>query len=370
MSSDLQSVLEYFQMNDYIAVVIATAIIYDYLLNFSREVEYVWHRPWTWVSTIFVLVRYTGLSWPILFVLSESSYTGSVKVGTAIILGYAWESLLFFAAADLVMILRVYAMWNRSKRILYILLFLYVPQELVSFIFTGVFDNPNTYLSVITIQVANFSACSHSVGNATLTLSTHLCDGILRIILSITLFILAVTQTLKQSVGMYKATKQWQLNQYIKQLIGDGILYFLVYVVYTITVILPNVPGITSTNPVLLFMASLSLLTMPPMMPRFIISIRELYECDLRRRRDGIDSGFGVLSQPLASGNAVVSAIAIADINSGQTEGQDQDRQVAEDDAEDLEAEQLGDGTRQVVGGAADGSEAIHEVLRDGACRV
>jgi hypothetical protein len=30
------------------------------------------------------------------------------------------------------MILRVYAMWNKSKRILYILLFIYVPQGIVS----------------------------------------------------------------------------------------------------------------------------------------------------------------------------------------------------------------------------------------------
>ena len=44
------------------------------------------------------------------------------------------------------------------------------------------------------------------------------------------LLILAVIQTLRQLVGMYKATKQWQLNQYMQQLMGDGILYFLVYV--------------------------------------------------------------------------------------------------------------------------------------------
>jgi hypothetical protein len=45
------------------------------------------------------------------------------------------------------MILRVYAMWNRSKWILYSLLLIYVPQVIVFFIFTGIYDNPNTYLS-------------------------------------------------------------------------------------------------------------------------------------------------------------------------------------------------------------------------------
>ena len=51
-----------------------------------------------------------------------------------------------------------------------------------------------------------------------------------RFILGATLLILAVTQTLKQSVTMYKATKQWQPNRYMERLMGDGILYFLAYV--------------------------------------------------------------------------------------------------------------------------------------------
>jgi hypothetical protein len=42
------------------------------------------------------------------------------------------------------MILRVYAMWNRSKRVLYILLFIYLPQVLLSFVGGGI---TNTYLS-------------------------------------------------------------------------------------------------------------------------------------------------------------------------------------------------------------------------------
>ena len=38
-------------------------------------------------------------------------------------------------------------MWNQSKRILYILLFIHVPQVIVSIVFPGIYANPNTYLS-------------------------------------------------------------------------------------------------------------------------------------------------------------------------------------------------------------------------------
>ena len=45
------------------------------------------------------------------------------------------------------------------------------------------------------------------------------------------LLILALIQTLKQSIDMYKATKQWQPNRYMKLLIKDGIIYYVLYVI-------------------------------------------------------------------------------------------------------------------------------------------
>lgn len=47
------------------------------------------------------------------------------------------------------MILHVYAMWNRSKIILGVLLFIYVPQVLVNVIWELVYANPSTTLSGI-----------------------------------------------------------------------------------------------------------------------------------------------------------------------------------------------------------------------------
>jgi hypothetical protein len=38
-------------------------------------------------------------------------------------------------------------MWNQSKTILYILLFIYVPQVIISFVSDGIYNNPNTYFS-------------------------------------------------------------------------------------------------------------------------------------------------------------------------------------------------------------------------------
>ena len=77
------------------------------------------------------------------------------------------------------------------------------------------------------------------------------------------------------------------------------------------------------------------------MMPRYIISMRELYDRDLRRGLHGADTGFGTLSQSIASQNMPVSAITFADVAVGQD-------QIMEGNGNELEAirmQPLGDNT-------------------------
>lgn len=50
-----------------------------------------------------------------------------------------------------------------------------------------------------------------------------------------------------------------------------------------------------------------------PLTPRFIISVRELYDRDVQCRCEGIDTGFGILSQPTAGLDTTVSTMVFTD---------------------------------------------------------
>jgi hypothetical protein len=50
------------------------------------------------------------------------------------------------------------------------------------------------------------------------------------VILQGVMCLLAIYQSLRQSLQLYKATKKWQLNQYFKLLVNQGILYFSMWV--------------------------------------------------------------------------------------------------------------------------------------------
>ncbi|KAF8126711.1 hypothetical protein EV363DRAFT_560283 [Boletus edulis] len=214
------------------------------------------------------------------------------------------------------MILRVYAMWNRSRTILYILLFIYVLQTIVVVILNGIYDNPNAHVSVTMGQVLNVSFCNVSYINAPATLQVYRVAP--RLVLSTALVILAVSQTLKQSFEMYKATMQWQPNRYMRKLVGDGIIYFFVNVLYQIDYLFALV--VAPTNNPALFHTFLYIIFYT-LIPRFIIGIRELYDHGIHGGFH-IDNGFGVVFQSNAGPDTTVSAIVFADGNqSPEAEG-------------------------------------------------
>ncbi|KAF8122270.1 hypothetical protein EV363DRAFT_1182843 [Boletus edulis] len=232
MSSDIRSALQLLVLNNYITVAGLTVVVYDYALTFSRELDYVWCQSWTWVSTMFVVVRYIGLYWIVTFTDGSSFVPGPVEVSKVMYLSYGWAFVIFMSITDLLMILRVYAMCNRSRTVRFVLLSIYVIQTITTVTFYGIYHSPNSpFFPARVIQVLDFSFCSGSVSFSNTSLQLFGVYFVVpRLALSAILTILAVFQTLKQSFEMYKATRQWRPNRYMQKLVKEGILYFIVYV--------------------------------------------------------------------------------------------------------------------------------------------
>ncbi|KAF8138798.1 hypothetical protein EV363DRAFT_1314817 [Boletus edulis] len=283
--SSLESAVKDIHIDCCAAVMIIAAVGYDYLLTLSREIESIWCRPWTRVSVLFVVVRYIGLCWAITFVVGSAFVPGPVKVSTAMLMVGDWGYIVFLAAADLVMILRVYAMWDQSRIILGVLLFIYVPQVIVSAVWEGIYNYPNKTISVTVVQVLNFRYCSYAP-RATPSATYR---AIPRFVLGSTLLILAAIPTFKQLVDMYKLTKRWETNRPMQLLLREGSVYFVVNLLFNIVNAL-RLPVVG----LMLFLDTLSYSLSCAIMPRFIISIRELYDRNLENRWQGIDSGFGL----------------------------------------------------------------------------
>jgi len=283
----------------------------------SSEIDYVWCRNWTWISTLFVVIRCTGICWITSAALNHCHLLpGPVNVCTAIALIHFWAYAIFIAAADLVMIWRVYAMWNQSKTVLCILMFIYIPQLLVTCVLDGIYEFPGRTLSVKVQEVPGFGAyCTYQDDMVPYLVIYR---AIPRFVLGTALLTFAVIPPVTQAVEMYRTTKKWRINQStVRLLVREGTVYFIVNLLFNLLgLIHPKSPAPTNAMYYLSFLCySLSC----AIMPRFIIGIREFYDRDHWNQWRGIDSGFR-LSLTVAVLDLPGSQIAFAhhDANTGE----------------------------------------------------
>ena len=155
--------------------------------------------------------------------------------------------------------------------------------------------------------------------------------AILRIALCAALCILAILEFVKQSLQLYRATNVWQPNRYMKLLLKQGVLYFLVYVpsppgtqihkqtkyrpeltvIFRCRILLCSVISILTTTGNLPAMFILEIMPVYTLAPRFITSIRRLYVRDGQGRAD---TAFGLSSFPSSGIVGTTRSMVFADV--------------------------------------------------------
>ncbi|KAF8547628.1 hypothetical protein OG21DRAFT_1517176, partial [Imleria badia] len=205
-------------------------------------------------------------------------------------------------AAAVVMILHLWAMYNQLKLILRIFLSLFALELISSLFGAAIYSNPRI-IPVDTIQILDFSLCiwqNHLPSASTVV-------SILQITYDTAMCIFAIAQFVRQSLQMYRVTKQWKLNHYMDFLVKQSILYFVYFFLFYLISILNNFeisPTVRWQLLVILQYVPIYILT-----PRFIMSIREVYVRDAQgRHREGIDTGFGLSSSGRGTGMEIVFA--------------------------------------------------------------
>ncbi|KDQ07524.1 hypothetical protein BOTBODRAFT_607580 [Botryobasidium botryosum FD-172 SS1] len=189
-------------------------MVYDHGLSFSTEVELVWKAPWSSAKFLFLFVRYFTIisivltNWVLPYTDPLASCRVVVPLATAL-------QIPCHAAADLLLLLRVYALWNRKRSAFVLLVGTYVVGYVSVPIFAG-------------IGVAQMS--DHRGGAA----GHYLCydhkswAAVLVWPLSITFDVVAFTMTLIKGIEQSR-TLQFR-SRLLHVLCRDGLLYFVAIV--------------------------------------------------------------------------------------------------------------------------------------------
>ncbi|KAF8430526.1 hypothetical protein L210DRAFT_3562540 [Boletus edulis BED1] len=317
------------QLNNYVSLAITTAIVYDYILTFTDEVSHIFialDKPWTRVSTLYILIRYCGLGGGVYLISGGSSFIpGPAKVilytccYILVIFGQ-WATLIFIGAADLTMILRVWAIYSQSKIVLSILLPLYI-LDIVPLVFESIIASAK--FTGTTSHVLDFSFCvtDFLASNA---VAQVLC--IVQIPLAATMCILVTARFIRQSLSMYAAQKEWHVGHYMSLFAREGMLYFLAIFLFAFCNILFYVAKISFSSWQGSLLTILAWVPMIALSPRCILSVRALYERNTRGRcgsswRD-VDTGFGFTTLHERSVGEMV--FAPRDVGRSQEDGLEQ----------------------------------------------
>ncbi|CAL1712778.1 unnamed protein product [Somion occarium] len=124
------------QVSRWVGVSAVTFLVYDVLINISDEVEYVWRVPRTWAYWAYLYVRHfamIALASLLILATNEHNRLGfSSGTCRGWIIYESFLSISLVLLVEAILMIRIYAIFARSKRLLQILSLLFIAECVVS----------------------------------------------------------------------------------------------------------------------------------------------------------------------------------------------------------------------------------------------
>ncbi|KAF9235075.1 hypothetical protein BU15DRAFT_78375 [Melanogaster broomeanus] len=213
----------------------------------------------------------------------------------------SWTIVMFLGVVYVLLILRIYAMYNQSRRILVVLLVIYIPVLVNITINVALYNTHTTYVSVINLEVVDIKFCDMAYKSTILEAILLL---IPQLIFNILICSLAVGKFVTESLQMHQAVKQWRLNRFLELFARESILFFSVYVRSFLSLAKVTLTSRWRARTLLSLVDSIFPYVLAP---RFIISVRELHSNMIGGH---VDTGFGVVSKCTSINHNIVFASA------------------------------------------------------------
>ncbi|KAG1755261.1 uncharacterized protein EDB91DRAFT_1098003 [Suillus paluster] len=274
------------QLSDYLSLTASVVVTYDFLLLLGREVDLVWKRSWTLMSSLYVVVRYLGLALAMIDSFCKLHIPRSMIPGFHNVQGGGvvnmssetclwtlqllnWGNYLFIIAMEGIMILRIYAMYGQSRLILGVLLVLFLSVMALALAIGIRYYGPHSGLIIAQFNVLNTNFCLDALGADPMF---FVYASIPSVFFDALLVVLAITRLVKHTIQMNEATGRWRMNQCMKMIVRDSVLYFVLNLAYRVLNLIPlaNIPAVCTS------LAELFCAIEPYVLaPRLVINFRE-----------------------------------------------------------------------------------------------
>ncbi|KAJ7599005.1 hypothetical protein C8J56DRAFT_179824 [Mycena floridula] len=189
--------------------------LYDLLLTFDQEVSHIWSRPLSIVSLIFFFNRYSPFI-DILVSLYSNLSVNTAKQCTWHTAISAWLSQCGFVTAEIILMLRTYAMWGRRRCIFITFCALAVCTFIPSIVFTKLEVNSLKFIE-LPLRGCYFGPGTSQIINYAF------------IDLAISETVIAILMAIKAYEHLRASTSSW-----VWQLYRDGFMFYLILLTVSI----------------------------------------------------------------------------------------------------------------------------------------
>ncbi|KAF8572714.1 hypothetical protein K439DRAFT_1643434 [Ramaria rubella] len=141
---ELFNTLHFLRISSFNTIASTSLLLYEVIITSDQEFNFIWRNPLSFISIVYVLLRYYSLSY--LLVLSYEainvSLSEKVRFCKFFSLFQVWGATVFVPVVDILIILRIYALYSQSKKVGVVLVILWIAELICDFIFIGLAFTP------------------------------------------------------------------------------------------------------------------------------------------------------------------------------------------------------------------------------------
>ncbi|KAH7907869.1 hypothetical protein BJ138DRAFT_429297 [Hygrophoropsis aurantiaca] len=248
--------------------------------NYIAGVDHIWNRQWSFTTALYLIARYSG-PLGIIGVAVEAmcmKWIYSVtSVDLNILLAETWLNNIFLVTMQAILVIRVYALFNRSKKVLIFLATLYALQATVIFVLTALFFNHPALHEYIASPspagggVAQLFSTTASVYTPFILGSTFLPPAFDTIML-----LFALWAFVRHALEAKRANGGWSINVLVRTLVADHLVYFVCFQIWMTLTLAANYTTDESNLAILIVVLDVFTALAVVAGPRMVISLRAI----------------------------------------------------------------------------------------------
>ncbi|KAG2048638.1 hypothetical protein BDR06DRAFT_754405 [Suillus hirtellus] len=122
----------------YFAVVSFTTVVYDWALTFGQEFELIWRQRRSFMTVLYLCVRYIGVLYSVITIPIGLPVPMTDVVGSIVYFMWIWMPVVVNAMLGVIIMIQIYAMYGRSKKMLVFLIVVLLASTISSGVMTVV----------------------------------------------------------------------------------------------------------------------------------------------------------------------------------------------------------------------------------------